>query len=341
MITISLCMIVKNEERILKRCLDSVKDLMDEIIIVDTGSTDRTKEIACEYTDKIYDFTWIDDFAAARNFSFSKATKDYIYVADADEILDEENQMRFRTLKEMLLPEIEIVQMMYCNQLAHNTTYNFDEELRPKLYKRKRDFVWQDAIHEGVRLEPVIYDSDIRIMHCPENNHSGRDFGIFKRIFEKGYPFSKKMHNMYAKELFIAGKDEDFLMAKDFFEGSVLDVSRSQDEIREASCVLAKAARIEGNAAKLLKYASKELVDSPSAEICYELGEFYYQLEDYNEAIIWFYNAAFETVSSLNIHYAGDYPRKRLAQCYRKLDIIEQAEYYEALAEEWGYDIRS
>ena len=74
MISISLCMIVKNEERVLERCLQSLQGLMDEIIIVDTGSTDRTKEIAKKYTDKIYDFTWIDDFSAARNFSFSKAT---------------------------------------------------------------------------------------------------------------------------------------------------------------------------------------------------------------------------------------------------------------------------
>ena len=57
--TISCVMIVKNEESILARCLDSIRDLMDEIVIVDTGSTDKTKEIARKYTDKIYDFTWI------------------------------------------------------------------------------------------------------------------------------------------------------------------------------------------------------------------------------------------------------------------------------------------
>lgn len=96
MITISLCMIVKNEERLLARCLDSVADLMDEIIIVDTGSTDQTKEIAARYTDKIYDFEWVQDFSAARNFAFSKATKEYIYSADADEVLDEENREVFR-----------------------------------------------------------------------------------------------------------------------------------------------------------------------------------------------------------------------------------------------------
>ena len=90
----SLCMIVKNEERVLARCLDSLKDVMDEIIIVDTGSSDRTRRIAAEYTDLIYDFARVDDFSAARKFAFSKATGDYIYSADADEYLDEENQAK-------------------------------------------------------------------------------------------------------------------------------------------------------------------------------------------------------------------------------------------------------
>ena len=73
MATVSLCMIVRNEEDVLGRCLESVKDIVDEIIIVDTGSTDRTKEIAGRFTNTVYDFPWIDDFSAARNFSFSKA----------------------------------------------------------------------------------------------------------------------------------------------------------------------------------------------------------------------------------------------------------------------------
>lgn len=75
MATISLCMIVKNEESVLARCLDSIADLMDEIIIVDTGSTDHTKEIAANYTDKIFDFDWKSDFSAARNYSFPRQRK--------------------------------------------------------------------------------------------------------------------------------------------------------------------------------------------------------------------------------------------------------------------------
>ncbi|MDE5995713.1 MAG: glycosyltransferase family 2 protein, partial [Eubacterium sp.] len=91
MATISLCMIVKNEEKVLARCLESIKNAVDEIIIADTGSTDNTKEIAKKYTDKIYDFEWVDDFSKARNFSFSKASKDYIMWLDADDIISKEN----------------------------------------------------------------------------------------------------------------------------------------------------------------------------------------------------------------------------------------------------------
>ena len=86
---ISVCMIVKNEEDILKRCLDSLKGIWDELIIVDTGSTDATKAVAAEYTDKIYDFKWTGNFSDARNFAFSKAGMEYIYSADADEVLDD------------------------------------------------------------------------------------------------------------------------------------------------------------------------------------------------------------------------------------------------------------
>ena len=205
MITISLCMIVKNEEAVLSRCLDSIADLMDEIIIVDTGSEDRTKEIARRYTDRVYDFAWTGSFADARNYSFSKASKEYIYCADADEELDQENREKFRILKEALLPEIDVVQMYYANQLSYNTIYNYDKELRPKLYKRIRQCVWENAIHEAVRLEPVIYDSEIEILHKPESNHKARDLKAFERLYEEGVILDKRLHEIYAKELMIAG----------------------------------------------------------------------------------------------------------------------------------------
>ena len=182
MITISLCMIVKNEEAVLARCLASYAPVVDEIIIIDTGSTDKTKDIALKYTDLVYDFTWTGNFSDARNYSFSKATQEYIFCADADEVLDEENQKLFLLMKANLLPEIDIVQMYYGNQLSHNTIYNYDKEYRPKLYKRIRNFIWEGSIHEAVRLNPIIYDSEITITHLPQGNHAIRDLAAFERM---------------------------------------------------------------------------------------------------------------------------------------------------------------
>lgn len=328
MITVSLCMIVKNEERILRRCLDSIVDLVDEVVIVDTGSEDATKQIAEEYGAAIYDFKWIDDFSAARNYAFSKATKEYIYSADADEVLDEENRNRFRLLKENLLPEIELVQMKYRNQLKFNTVYNFDEEYRPKLFKRLREFVWEAPIHETVRLSPVVYDSDIVIEHLPEASHAKRDLDNFYRHVTEGYQLPARLHNMYARELLMAGDEEDFSKAEGVFEASVADCGRSAEEISEACCVLAHAARLRGDTKRLLKYTSKVLAGEANSEICYELGCFYEGQGDYEEAALWFYNAVFETSPILYLCAGGTEALKGLIRCYEILGYPQQVEIY-------------
>ncbi len=339
MITISVCMIVKDEEKVLARCLESLKGLADEIIIVDTGSLDETKRIAANYTDKIYDFTWIYDFAAARNFSFSKATMDYIYVADADEVIDELNRQRFLLLKQKLLPEIEVVQMKYANQLAHNTTYNFDVEYRPKLYKRLRSFQWMEPVHESVRLTPMIYDSDIEIQHMPISGHAGRDFDVFLRTIQREGKLSSRLYGMYARELYIAGEDKDFEEAFDYFR-NVADREESSDQERKIyECILARCYRLRRDFAGFMKYCLHNIADNKaSAEVCYELGEYYREMGDYKEAIIWYYNAAYETACELNIHYAGDYPLLRLAECYRNLGDHNQEQAFQALYEAWSVE---
>lgn len=328
MITISLCMIVKNEETVLARCLDSIVELMDEIIIVDTGSQDNTKKIAARYTDKIFDFQWKDDFSAARNFAFSKATKEYIYSADADEVLDTDNQKLFFQLKQALLPEIEIVQMKYGNQLQFGTVYNYDEEYRPKLFKRLRSFIWEGAIHETVRLEPVVYDSEIIITHKPTSNHAARDLDSFYRQTSKGEYLSSRLLNMYARELFVAGKEKELKRAAPFFHSVAEDVMRTPQEVTQACCVSARAARMEKNAAELLKYVSKVMAQESCSEICLELGEFYEDCKDYEEATIWYYNAAYETQPILDIRTGGQQALKGLIRCYQAIGMQQQVDFY-------------
>lgn len=328
MVTISLCMIVKNEEKILARCLDTVAGLADEIIIVDTGSTDATKEIAGRYTEKIFDFQWIDDFSAARNFAFSKASMEYIYSADADEVLSPENRERFRLLKETLLPEIEIVQMKYANQLQFGSVYNFDEEYRPKLFKRVRNFAWEAPVHETVRLEPVVYDSDIVITHLPGESHAKRDLENFHRHCTAGYRLSKRLHGLYARELMLAGDEEDFSRAAETFMASAADGARDGEEMAQACCVAAKAARLAGDTVAFFKYTSKVIAEEACSEICCEMGHFYEEAEDWEESAVWYYNAVYETQPILNIRSGGGESLEGLIRCYEKLECPEQADIY-------------
>lgn len=326
MIRISLCMIVKNEEKVLARCLDTIADLMDEIIIVDTGSTDRTKEIAARYTKRIYDFEWVQDFSAARNFAFSLAKMEYIYTADADEILTEENRRQFRYLKECLLPEIDIVQMKYGNQLSHGTVYNFDEEYRPKLFKRQREFVWEGSVHEMVRLEPVIYDSEIVVTHLPEEPHGGRDLENFRNYVRKGARLNKRLHNMYARELYMVGTSEDLDRGMAYFMHSVTDESRDGDEVMEACCIVARAARRTEEPLLFFKYATKAVAAGGCSEICCELGRFYEDAGDYEEAIIWYTNAIHETKPVLSIVTGSTKPLEGMIRCYETMGRNEQAQ---------------
>ena len=337
MVTISLCMIVRNEEAVLARCLDSVSDLVDEIIIVDTGSTDATREIASRYTNRIFDFSWQDDFSKARNFAFSKATKDYIYSADADEVLDGTNRVRFRELKEVLLPDIEIVQMKYVES-ENQSVLNADWEYRPKLYKRQRSFVWIDPVHETVRTEPLVFDSDIEIQHRPQGLHVKRDFSIFATAYAKDGRLSKKLYSMYATEVYKCGMAEDVHQAADIFLKVCDRETIESDLFCKLCCIIARSARMLKNDAGFLKYSMKVVSSSPCSEICMELGEYFYAAGDYTEASIWFTNAAYECDAILDIHAGGDMPLLRLADTYEHMaeaseDVVAAKEYKRLAAE--------
>ena len=115
---------------------------------------------------------------------------------------------------------------------------------------------------------------------------------------------------------------------------AVKDSTRSVDEIKEASCVLAHVAVLQKDAEALLKYSLKDAATEMCSEMCCELGEYYYGKEDYDEAIVWFYNAAYECASIIDIKTGKEIPRLALAKCYKALGNEEQAADYEKEAAE-------
>ena len=337
MATVSVCMIVKNEEKVLARCLDSLSGLWEELIVVDTGSTDRTKEIAKKYTDKVYDFTWTGNFSDARNFSFSKAGCEYIYSADADEVLDEENRQKFLILKQALTveSEIEIVQMYYGNQLSQNSIYNFDKEYRPKLYKRIRNFIWQEPIHEAVRLEPIVFDSDIVIWHKPHGQHGARDLAYFEKMIENKETLSTRLLEIYLRELYFMGDVHNLKKGHDYLVELIGQFSAESDLFQKVIAILCKEARLSENDSDVTKYALKGVATKGCSELCLELGHYFYEKEEYEEAILWYYNGAYETECLMSLNTATTEPLEKLAECYEKLGLEEMAVEYRMRLKKW------
>jgi glycosyltransferase involved in cell wall biosynthesis/thioredoxin-like negative regulator of GroEL len=146
---VSLCMIVRNEEHNLPVCLDSVADLVQEMIIVDTGSTDRTREIATRYGARVFDFPWIDDFSAARNESLRHATGEWILWLDADDRIDAENRQRLRNLLAGLGNE-NVGYMMQCISLPNDTTGAATIVDHVRLFRSHPQVRWKYRVHEQV-----------------------------------------------------------------------------------------------------------------------------------------------------------------------------------------------
>jgi GT2 family glycosyltransferase len=145
----SLCIIARNEEANLPDCLRSAADLFDEIIVVDTGSTDRTKEIAAGFGARVFDFPWCDSFAAARNECLRHATGDWIFWMDADDRLDEENRHKLRALLAGLNAD-NAVYSMKCLCLPDPVTGTATVVDHIRLFRNDPQIRWEHRVHEQI-----------------------------------------------------------------------------------------------------------------------------------------------------------------------------------------------
>lgn len=216
---LSACLIVKNEEEMLRKCLESLRMVVEEIIVVDTGSTDSTKEIAKQFTDKVYDFEWTNDFSEARNFAASKANGEWIVAIDADECVDPDNfkeaineikshQNKFN----MYLVEIT----SFSGTLGENTTVN----QMPRIYINDGTICYKRAIHEQLEAaegELRVSLSSLKVYHygyllnvVVKQNKENRNIQIIEKEMNKEDNIAFSYFN-YGQELRRLNKQEEAL----------------------------------------------------------------------------------------------------------------------------------
>lgn len=216
MAKVSLCMIVKNEESILEECLESIKDIPDEIIITDTGSTDLTVEIAKKYTDKIYHFKWIDDFSAARNFCTKYAQYEYVMTWDADNILLKDSLPHFLDLKTRDFDGLDLVYGSWHTEVADDGS-PIKTMSKPIIYK-KETFHWESPIHNM-----LVFNKGIKKVNT--NRYYNIEFSHYKDKEVKAHRY-KQTAKILKKALAKNYEDPRLL----FFYGESLIFDKKYDE---------------------------------------------------------------------------------------------------------------
>lgn len=334
MVTISLCMIVKNEESTIERCLESVKDIADEIIIVDTGSNDKTKEITKKFTSKIYDFMWIDDFSAARNFSFSLATKEYVLWLDADDILLQEDLEKFKSLKETLEPSVDSVTMWYnigFDEYGNITT----RYRRNRLVKRNRNFKWIGFVHEYLAVYGNIINSEISITHKKINHTTNRNLEIYQKKLESGVNFTTRDVLYYGNELYEHGMFKEALE----FYNKFLDSKQGwvEDNIRVCGNIC-DYYQTNNDFEEARKYVFKSFqYDRPRAEACCRIGLSFLQEKNFENAVFWYELATKLEKPNDSLGFFNDacwtwLPHLQLCLCYDRLGKYKMAHQHNEIA---------
>lgn len=334
MLKFSLCMIVKNEEDVLKRCLNSIYDLAEEIIIVDTGSLDQTKEIAQQFTKNVFDFLWCDDFSKARNFAFSKASCPYLMWLDADDVLSLSEHAK---LKKFLIDTKEPFDIL---MMKYNTGFDEDENptfsyYRERIVKNDPQNLFHGVIHEAITPHGTILYQDIAIdhkkVHVQDNE---RNLRILKNQKEN-VGLTPREQYYFARELYYHGQYEDAIKELNSF----LEDNRGWIENNIDAC------RIKGHCYRLLgkqkeaflAYCESFFYKSPRSEVLCDIAYHFFENNNFQDAIFWYELAAKQTPDETSGAFVekdcyGFIPYLQLCVCYDRLNDRKKAIYYNELA---------
>lgn len=342
LITLSLCMIVKNEEKHLGRVLASAAPAADEIIIADTGSSDRTKDIARAWGARVFDVPWNDSFSDARNFSFSKASMDYCMWLDADDFLPPDSCRALMDLKETMPPKTHIVMLPYACGMEENGTPSLIY-YRERIIKNHAGFIWCGPVHECIAPRGnIIYGSAV-IEHHPQagRDHTMRNLAIYEKAIKNGADLGPRDHFYYARELMAAGRFEAAIprFIQVIYTPQAWKENRIEACKNLAECFLAQQQTGEALEALFKSFA----FDTPRAEILCLLGDIFREMEDYPQAIYW-YRRALECKEDpksgafIQKDCYGYYPCVCLCLCCHACNDLENAWRYHKKSGQWHTD---
>lgn len=269
--TISLCMIVRDEEEQLPRCLASVKDLVDEIIVVDTGSKDKTMEIAGSFGARVYEHPWQNDFSAARNISLSYAKSDWILWLDADEELEKEDVHKIKPI--LMTHQCEGLTFILYSQLPDGGK---SKHHAIRLFKNHKGYHFQGIVHNQLIIKGLVLATDIRVHHYGYN----LDKKQMKKKFERSSCLLKEQLRQHQDDLYAR-----FQLAR-LYRG----YSRYEECIEEGLMVLNSPQANEEGAKDTVLMAMGDVAASYFKLGDYQRGEEYCfqalsQKEDYLEAL--------------------------------------------------------
>ena len=271
---ISACYIVKNEAARLARSLASISGAADEIVVVDSGSTDDTVKIAEEYGARVFQFPWCDDFSAARNFSLSKATGDWILVVDADEYFDETMAGNVRRVIERYGKDADLL-MFPRRELDEDAGKVLLDSYVPRILRRVEGLAYEGAIHEEPRLhgDPIrrmamVPGDELLMMHTGysatlSRAKGERNLALLKKELESGKP--RDSIYMYLAETYDGLGDADEAMKYAWLdvEGGRKPFAYASRSYRILLRILAKRPEAYRQRRKAAKMAVKDFPELP------------------------------------------------------------------------------
>lgn len=329
MITLSVCIIVKNNEKNIASFLSSIDRFADEIIVIDLGSSDNTVQIANNYTSCVASYAFNYDYSAIRNYSLTLCSTDYIMWLDISDSIDEANIKKILKLKETSKNNIDIYMINY-DVYSDSSSYCDVTYLREGLVRLASNPVWKEPVHEYIEFAGDVFKTDIHIKHMAEKDSEPPYLEIYKKLEEKGEKLSARSTYYYAKELALhelnkeaINKYNAFLEMEDgFLEDKIaacFDLSFCQEKIQDYLGMLSS----------LLETFQYSV---PRAEICCRIGDYFMHYERYEEAIYWFETALNlpkpDSYGLVQLDYYGYIPHLWLCVLYYQQGNIEKAKYH-------------